>query len=108
MLRYNIYAGLGGGFGGPQYMGTGEFESEDEALEVAYALAREEYESYEGYHGILDWYDVAKENDLDPDSEEDYYLINEYYDEEIENWIEYYVILTEEDKETPKEELYEL
>ena len=108
MKKYNIYAGLGGGFGGAKYSGTGEFKSEEDACQVAYAIAREEYESYEGYHGIKDWQDVAEENNLDPDKEEDYYAINEFYNEEVESWIEYYAVLTEQDDETPEEELYEL
>ena len=106
--KYNIYAGLGGGFGGAKYSGTGEFKSEEDAYQVAYAIAREEYESYEGYHGILDWHDTAEANDLDPDDEDNYDVISELYDEEVESWIEYYAVLTEEDTETSEEELYEL
>ena len=108
MKKYNIYAGLGGGFGGAKYSGSGEFESEEDASEVAYDIACEEYESYEGYHGILDWHDVAEANDLDPDDEDNYDAILELYNEERESWIEYYAVLTEEDTETTEEELYEL
>ena len=36
-MMYNIYAGLGGGFGGANYIGTMDCKS----LEDAYALARE-------------------------------------------------------------------
>lgn len=106
--KYNIYAGLGGSFGGASYHGTGEFKSEEDASKVAYEIAREEYESYEGYHGIKDWADVAEDNNLDPDDEDNFEEIDELYNEEIESWIEYYAVLTEEDTETTEEELYEL
>ena len=53
MQNYNIYAGLGGSFGGAAYRGTGDFKSLADAENEAYELAVEEYQSYEGYHGIL-------------------------------------------------------
>lgn len=105
-MKFNIYAGLGGSFGGAQYQGTGDFESCVEAGNYAYQLALEEYQSYEGYHGIMSWYDVACENGLDPDDDEK--EIDQLYNEELENWIEYYAVLTEEDEETSKEELFEI
>ena len=108
MKKYNIYAGLGGGFGGAEYRGTGEFESEEDAAEVAYGIACEEYESYEGYHGILSWGDIAEDSNLDPEDEDNYDEILEAYNEEMESWIEYYAVLTEEDTEITEEELYEL
>ena len=106
--KYNIYAGLGGSFGGASYHGTGEFKSEEEASQVAYEIARGEYESYEGYHGIKDWSDIAEDNNLDPDDEDNFEEIDELYNEEIESWIEYYAVLTEDDDEISEEELYEL
>ena len=105
-MKYNIYAGLGGSMGGPTYVGTGEFKDEDSATNYAYAMAVEEYQSYEGYHGILDWYDVAEQEELDP--EEDEKTIDAMYQEEVESWIEYYAILFEEDKEFNPEEYCEL
>lgn len=51
-MKYKIYAGLSGGFGGATYQKTEDYSSMDEALEDAYALAVEEYQSYEG----LPWY----------------------------------------------------
>lgn len=94
-MRYNIYAGLGGGFGGATYQGTGDFSSRDSAEEMAYQYAIEEYEMYEGSHGIRSWADIADEECLD--YEEDEYEINEMYEDERESWMEYYVRLTEED-----------
>lgn len=52
-MKYKIYAGLSGGFGGATYQKTEDYSSMDEALEDAYALAVEEYQSYEGCHGIM-------------------------------------------------------
>lgn len=106
MKQFNIYAGLSGGFGGATYRGTGEFKSYADAEEEAYTLAIEEYEMYEGNHGILSWQDVADENNLDTldDSEE----IDELYSEERENWLDYYAVLASEDEDTPEEDRFEI
>lgn len=50
--------------------------------------------------------DVAEENDLDEETDED--LINELYQQEIESWIDYYVILTDEDQDIDKDEICKL
>lgn len=52
-MRYKIYAGLSGGFGGATYQMTEDYASMEDALEDAYALAVEEYQSYEGCHGLM-------------------------------------------------------
>lgn len=106
MKQFNIYAGLGGGFGGASYRGTGEFKSFADAEQEAYELAVEEYQSYEGYHGILSWHDVADENNLDyfEDSDE----IDEIYNEELESWLDYYAIPTDEDEDTSEDERFEI
>ena len=106
-MKYNIYAGLGGSFGGATYRGTGDFSSRESAEEMAYQYAVEEYEMYEGYHGILDWYDVAENNNLDPDDENNKSEIDELYNEEKESWMEYYAVLTKED-DLEDEEMFEL
>lgn len=108
MTKYNLYAGLSGGFGGADYMGTYEFNSIEEATNEAYLLACEVYESYEGYHGIMSWeecrealiesYYEEEENEDDehsyePEEEE----VNIYYMEEKEGWLSYYAIPAEED-----------
>ena len=106
MNLYNIYAGLSGGFGGATYRGTGEFKSHADAEEEAYLLAIEEYESYEGYHGIMSWHDVADENGLDifEDSAE----IDDLYSDEREDWLDYYAVLASEDEDTPEDERFEI
>ena len=105
-MKYNIYAGLGGSFGGATYRGTSEFSDENSATHCAYELAVEEYQSYEGYHGILDWDDVAEQEELDPETESD--SIDQAYVDEMESWIEYYAVLMEEDEEFDPEEYCEL
>ena len=61
MERFHLYAGLGGGFGGANYCETVEAENIDEACEFAYELAIEEYQSYEGCHGIMNWGDCYED-----------------------------------------------
>ena len=112
MERYNIYAGLGGSFGGADYVYTAEFESLDEADSIVYEIAVEEYQSYEGLHGIRDWNDcfsdfcekegIPETNDNEAKYED---TINEIYQEEIDNWIEYYAVLTSEDSNLSESEL---
>lgn len=92
---YNIYAGLGGGFGGANLECSEYFSSQEEADDYAYACAVEEYESYEGLHGILGWAEVAEENDLDPEIDED--EIDVIYREEIESWIDYRAVPADKD-----------
>ena len=61
MPKFKIFAGLSGGFGGPNYHGTYEYPNRDEAMKDAYDLAFEEYESYGGYHGLMTWDDVYQD-----------------------------------------------
>ena len=106
MQKFNIYAGLGGSFGGAEYQGTGDFRSLADAEQYAYELAVEEYEFYEGLHGILSWHDVADANGLDYISGSN--EIDELYNQEIEDWIEYYAILASEDEDTLEEDRFEI
>lgn len=104
MALYNIYSGLSGGFGGYTYQCTEEFETREEAIERAREMAIEEYESYEGSHGVMNWNDV-KEDYLDSEgrdyddelSEFDRECIDDMYQEAIEGWISYKVTTAEED-----------
>lgn len=90
-MWYKIYSGLGGGFGGATYQGTYEYESVDEAYADAYRLAVEEYESYEGCHGIMSWQDCYEDYvdswNCEPEPSE----IDDMYQEEIESWICFYI-----------------
>ena len=107
MDKYNIYAGLGGSFGGANYKFTIEAKSKEEAEDIAYNEAVEVYQDFEGTYGIMDWDDCAISLEIDPYTENDDLIekVDELYNEEMENWIKYYAILTSEDKNISKEEL---
>lgn len=85
MRVFRIFAGLSGSFGGAYYQETTDFLDEHRASEYAYGLARQDYESYEGLHGVMCIDDIMEEERVD---EEEAYQI---YEEEVENWIDYYV-----------------
>lgn len=103
MAWFKMYAGLGGGFGGATYQGTYEYADKETAETEAAYMAIDEYMSYEGYHGIMSWEDCrndlidsysGKQDDEDPwlPTDED---VDEHYQNEIESWIEYWVISAE-------------
>jgi hypothetical protein len=92
MAFYEIYAGMGGGFGGAKYIGTYEYEDEEDALDDARMQAVEEYQSYEGSHGIMSWDDCKADlEESFPDQEFDEEDIDMHYEEELESWLSYYV-----------------
>ena len=80
----------------------------ENATEVAYELAVNEYMSYEGLHGVQSREDIAEELFGDSDSDEEYCLdtltdaqleeVEEAYQEEIELSIDYWAEeITEEE-----------
>lgn len=90
-MKFEIYAGLGGGFGGASYVETIEANTREEAEEYARQCAIDDYESYEGSHGILSRDDVFEdliESFGEEPLEED---VDLKYMEEVEGWIVYYV-----------------
>lgn len=100
MPKFEIFAGLGGGFGGAQSYGIYECANAKEAERMAYDFAWEEYESYGGCHGLDDadavrqdladsWYD----GDTEAVSEDE---ANQAYVEQVEGWIVWEVKLIEE------------
>ena len=106
MYKFRIYAGMSGGFGGSDYIGTFEYPYEDfyYAESRAEIDARDEaiaqYQSYEGSNGILSWEDckeALQEMALDNGTTVDDGDINEMYQEELESWIIYYVELEKEE-----------
>lgn len=99
LKEYNIYEGLGGGFGGASYHSTILAENQQEADEYAYALACETFESYEGEQGIRSWTECAMDLDISLDTEDpdEMEAVDEEYNGERETWIDYYAIPTEED-----------
>lgn len=93
MGKYQIFSGMSGGFGGAQYQGTYDFKTFTEAEDYAFDLTLEIYASYEGCHGILSWNDCRNDLiDSFPDTEWDDEDVDNRYQEELESWIEYYVI----------------
>ena len=98
MKKFRVFAGMGGGFGGAKDYGVYEFKNAEEAERYAYEMAVQEYQSYEGYHGIISWGEIA-ENPEEFGLEEGYTEddINEIYNEEIDGWISYYAEEVSED-----------
>lgn len=100
MAKYRLYAGLSGSFGGAVYQGTEEFKSQEETEWRAYDLAWEEYESYGGNHGLIDWEgcyeDLLESEWIDPHSqsqEEIERMVDDHYREQVESWIVYKAVL---------------
>ena len=90
MNWYRLYIDSVGG--GVICEGPEEFRSERSALEEAYYLAIDDYESFEGYHGIPDIGDIMdnpEEYGLDADAAgDDCWSV--YY-EQREDWLSYWV-----------------
>ena len=92
--NYEIYAGLGGGFGGALYEGTCENVTEKEAMDEAYRLSLEVYDSYAGSNGLPSLEDIFCDFEYygfeeQPTEEE----ALEVLQETIEGWLDYYVVL---------------
>lgn len=85
MPYYKIYAGLSGGFGGAHYQYTDEFDDIEEASVASWEYACEIYENYAELHGLRDISDIMEEENCSEDE------AWEYYQEDRESWIEYYV-----------------
>lgn len=100
-MKYKIYAGLGGSFGGATYQHTDEFESDEDALDFAYGLAGLMYDSLEGLHGLPSWEDIRDElsDSYGPDEEPSEDDIYELYMERRDNWLDYRVEKYEEGKD---------
>lgn len=84
---FQIRYGLGGGFGGTEFA---EWEdcnatTHEEAESCAYNLACEEYDSYEGLHGLRSIEDIMEDEELDEDT------ATIEYQQERESWLDYEV-----------------
>jgi hypothetical protein len=91
--RWKIYAGLGGGFGGANYIKT-ITGTKQEAEAEAYQEAINSYESYEGSGGLRTISDIMEEDGVDEEEAE------EIYNDERESWLDYWV---EEDDDNESE-----
>ena len=101
-MDYNIYAGLGGYFGGAQYIGTLRNATQGEAEDYAYEKALDIYDSC-STRGIPSYSDI----ELEMSAENPYYSpedVEEAYSSARDEWIIYYAILTEKD-DISKDEL---
>ncbi len=86
-MKYKIFHGLGGGFGGAQYQyTTTEDMTEDWAMREAEEGAKEEYDSYGGMHG-LETIESIMEEDEDMSYKDAEQAMNEAY----ESWIDYHI-----------------
>lgn len=78
---------MGGGFN-ERYHEVIQTENLKAANGVSYDRACEIYDGYAGMHGILNFDEIAEENNLDPIDDSD--VINEIYHEEREGWVIYW------------------
>ena len=89
MNWYRLYVSSVGG--GTVCEGPLEFSSKDIATQAAYDMAVEDYESFEGLHGIPDVGDIMEDKEgynLSEDASEDECW--EVYYEQRENWLSYW------------------
>lgn len=111
MREYNIYAGLGGSFGGARYLYTSLCASMADAEREAWDAAMEEYEQYTIYDGVPDMYECIEEarGDFNGEVEEDdpelLEIANQIYLEYVNDWCSYYAIPTDEDTDIDEEDL---
>lgn len=88
---YRLYINSVGG--GTECDGPREYNSKNEAVDEARLMAIDDYESFEGYHGIPDIGDIMEymeEYGLDSDASEDDCW--DVYYEQRESWIDYWVV----------------
>ena len=83
--KWAIFAGLGGGFGGANFTGEVFTGTKEQAESRAYGAAQEEYDSYEGSHGLRSINDIMDEDGVDEEE------AIEIYNEERESWLDYWV-----------------
>lgn len=89
MNWYRLYVNSVGG--GTICEGPLEFSSKDIATQAAYDMAVEDYESFEGLHGIPDVGDIMEDKEgynLSEDASEDECW--EAYYEQRESWLSYW------------------
>lgn len=103
MPKYEIFAGLGGGFGGAVSHGFEKHDNEESANQSAYEAACEDYDNMAGLHGLMSYQECLDQAEQELSSEigefedpEDYQnelevYANDIYQEEQERWIDYWV-----------------
>ena len=83
--KWAIFAGLGGGFGGANFTGEIFTGTREQAENRAYGAAQEEYDSYEGLHGLRDVQMIMDEDGVDEEEAE------QIRNDEMESWLDYWV-----------------
>jgi len=83
--KWAIFAGLGGGFGGANFTGEVFTGTKEQAESRSYGSAQEEYEQYEGNHGLRSASDIMDEDGVDEEEAE------QIRNEEMESWLDYWV-----------------
>lgn len=103
MKQYNIYAGLGGNFGGAYYQYTTLANSLKEAQHEAWEAAYNQFNLMEGCHNFYNEENFIKEYCLNNNRNRDELknvdlaIIEELYSDELDKWLCFDAILTEED-----------
>ncbi len=82
-MKFKLYSGLGGSFGGTTFQGEYEFKTKEEAEMRAWELACTEYEQYEDLHGIRSIETIMEEDETDRAEAE---MI---YNDERESYLDY-------------------
>lgn len=105
-MRFKIFAGLGGGFGGAEFQYIKEFASLEDAEEAAWSAAADIYDRRAGSNGLRTISDIVDEDYsgkefLNYDLVELEEMAEEQYSEEKESWLDYYA---EEVDDTQKDE----
>lgn len=90
MPRYKLTYGLGGGMNTIESH-VEDFNTQEQADEQAYQLAVDDYESYAGMHGLMDYDEALAEAEGDEDDAQD------IYNESREGWLEYHAELVPDD-----------
>lgn len=108
-MFWNLYAGLDTALCPLAYRDTIYSDSKEDALEAAYQYAVEIYKQHEGSRGVPTWQD-CKDDLLDlaemahspwaqasPNWPVSDALVDEYYQEEIDDWVRYDIVPADDD-----------
>jgi hypothetical protein len=85
-IMYQIRYALGGGFGGAEkqeWEDCPEAVDLDDAIDIAYGKACEEYEMYDGLYGLRNIEMIVEEDEVDESEAQS------IWEEERESWLDY-------------------